>query len=86
MSLVYKAAFELTQIRTGYNIGRPLSRGGKVEGTDEAVRAELQDVFEKVRGKEGEDVRKGMEKLSKLVRASREVGESDKAMIALGGV
>lgn len=85
-SQVYHAGFEILQIQARYNVGRPLYRGGKVEGTDEAIRAELKEVFEKVRGKEGEEVRKGMEGLHRIEMDSRKDGQTAKAMEALGRV
>ena len=86
MSQVYHAGFEISQCRVGHNVGRPIYRGGQVEGTDEAVRAELKETFEKVRGTEGELVRKGMERLHDIVVESRQRGQSAKAMASLGKV
>ena len=86
MSQVYHAGFEILQCRVGYNIGRPIYRGGTVQGTDEAVRAEMSEVFRKVRGRDGTEVRKGMERLHEIVVESRQKGQTCKALAKLGSV
>lgn len=43
-------------------------------------------MFEKVRGEEGEEVRKGMEGLHRIEMDSRKDGQTAKAMEALGRV
>ena len=84
----YSAAFELIQLRTGPNVGRPVMRGGFVKGTDEAIRTEMRDVFARARGEEGEEKRRNMLKLRDIVRQStfEETGLSWDAMNRLGRV
>lgn len=84
----FSAAFELIQIRTGPNVGRPVYRGGFVEGTDAAIREEMRDVFARARGPEGEEKRRNMAALRELVNKSSfgENGSARDAMARLGTV
>ena len=61
-------------------------RGGIVQGTKEAIRAELDEIFMKIRGKEGEEVRNCMGRLHDVVVTSRKEGQSAKSMSYLGSV
>jgi hypothetical protein len=86
MSQTHKVAFELLQIRTEYNIGRPTIRGPTVVGTDAAMREELIEVFGKMNGPEGQELRRNVRAMRDvMVKSCRtEGGRSYKAMQALG--
>lgn len=86
MSLTHDAAFELINTRTGVNVGKPTARGVMCEGTDEALRKEMKDVFERMRGEEGERKRRNMLGLREKYRKSRESGLSRKAMEEVGKI
>ncbi|KAG8867582.1 hypothetical protein FRB98_004100 [Tulasnella sp. 332] len=59
MSQIADCAFELIQVRTGDG-ARPPARGGKVEGTSEAVAAEVEQVLADLGGPVGERKRKNL--------------------------
>lgn len=81
-------ALPLYQIRTGPNIGRRLLCGGIVEGTDEAIRAEIRTVLSRIMGNEGQEMRRAAREWGeKLKRSVREKGGSGwEAMRRLGEV
>jgi len=56
-------AFELLQVRTGLG-ARPPCRGGKVEGTPEAVAAEFKQILVDLKGKVGDCKRKNLHALN----------------------
>ncbi len=73
----YHVAWELYQVRRGPGVGRKTSTGVVVEGTEEAMKRELRDVFEKMRGREGEELRSNVRELRETVsRTRREGGKS----------
>ena len=86
MSQTHRVAFELLQIRTEYNIGRPTMRGPIVIGTAEAQAAEFRDVFTRMQGPEGEQMRERVRAMRDvMVQSCRtEGGRSYKAMQELG--
>ena len=83
VSLTLKVGFELIQVRNGASVGRPTARGITPTGTLEALNRELADTWAKMRGKEGDIVRKNMENVGEVLRASWREGESRKAMRGL---
>ena len=86
LSTVHEIAFELLQVRTEYNIGRKTARGPVVVGTPEAMREEMVDVFTKMQGAEGQEMRKRVKAMREvMVRSCRtEGGRSYEAMKSLG--
>lgn len=79
-SELYGCAYELLQIRNGYNIGRKTARGPTVHGTEAAIRAEFSEVFGGMRGELGARLRRGMERLADKVDLDSSSGESWQAM------
>lgn len=85
------AAIDLVQIKTfersavldpSVKFDR-LYSGEVIVGTEEAIRAEMKDVFTRVRGAEGETMRGEMRRLRETARKSRESGGARQAMEAL---
>ena len=76
MSLTLDVAFELIQVRSGTCGLKPLYRWGGVQpaGTVEAIIAEIEDVFERMRGEEGERKRRNAERLRDSFREGWEEG------------
>ncbi|KAG8854670.1 hypothetical protein FRB96_007355 [Tulasnella sp. 330] len=91
MSQVLDCGWELVQVRTGEGAQRPL-RGGKVEGTPDAVAAELRQVLVELESKVGERRRKNLQVLrQKSLEAVADGGEAQKGIqdllrYASGGV
>ncbi|WWC90400.1 uncharacterized protein L201_005335 [Kwoniella dendrophila CBS 6074] len=85
LSEIYKVAIDLKQIKT---FSKPefnkLYDGTIVEGTEAAIKKELKDTFEKIRGEEGKNMRQRMKDLKAQVRKSWENGRSKQDMLALG--
>ncbi|KAG9007266.1 hypothetical protein FRB93_008089 [Tulasnella sp. JGI-2019a] len=76
-------AFELIQVRTGVGAGPP-ARGGKVEGTPEAVAAEFKQVLAEINGPVGERKQKNLNIIrQQFLDASKQGGEAE---IALKGL
>lgn len=73
-------------MRTGPAIALPTARGVKIEGTPEAVVAEMKDVFGKMFGTEGAEVRKRVEQKSRELRVDRASGQAREGMKKLGAV
>ncbi|KAG9002475.1 hypothetical protein FRB94_003835 [Tulasnella sp. JGI-2019a] len=70
-------AFELMQVRTGKGAAAPY-RGGKVEGTSEAVAAEFKQVLADLKGEVGDHKRRNLQKLhQQFVDAMREGGQCE---------
>jgi hypothetical protein len=82
VSINWRVAFELIQVRTGPSIGKPTYRGVTVLGTTEAIENELREVWAAMRGEEGKAVRQRMEALHDLLRKSKENGLAKKGMTA----
>ncbi|KAG8991572.1 hypothetical protein FRB94_012431 [Tulasnella sp. JGI-2019a] len=66
-------AFELIQVRTGIGAGPP-ARGGKVEGTPEAVAAEFKQVLTDIKGPVGERKRKNLNVIRQQILDDMKVG------------
>ncbi|KAG8876178.1 hypothetical protein FRB97_004356, partial [Tulasnella sp. 331] len=76
-------AFELIQVRTGDG-ARPPARGGKVEGTSEAVAAEIEQVLADLVGSVGERKRKNLGVVrQKMLDDMKEGGVCDMALKGL---
>jgi S-adenosylmethionine:diacylglycerol 3-amino-3-carboxypropyl transferase len=79
-------ARELVQVRTGHNIGRETARGILVEGTDEAIALEMEEVFRFMVSEQAERMMKRCEEVRELVKEDMERGDSHKNMLALGAL
>lgn len=73
---------ELIQIRTGASKGKPSSYGTVVEGTIEAAKKELLDVFTKIKNGGLEKCRENIKKTRQVTLNSWESGASRKGMMA----
>ncbi|WRT68708.1 uncharacterized protein IL334_005688 [Kwoniella shivajii] len=82
---VYKVGIDLKQVKTfskpEYN---KLYDGTVVLGTEDAIKEELHETWNKLRGPEGEVLRTNMKKLKSTVKQSWVNGRSKKDMLALG--
>ncbi|KAG9007968.1 hypothetical protein FRB94_008292 [Tulasnella sp. JGI-2019a] len=77
MSESLDCAFELLQVRTGAG-ARPPYRGGKIEGTPEAVASEFNQVLVEIKGEIGQRKRKNLEAVrQRLLDATKEGGEAE---------
>ena len=76
----FKVGVELLQIRNGFSIGRRTALGVLVEGTEQSMRKEFQDVFDgMMRGELGKRLRGNVEKLAEEMKAdTSDSGESTK--------
>ena len=76
---------ELLQVRNGYNIGRETATGVMVEGTEQAMREEYQEVIGgSLRGELGKTLRRNIKELSKeMARDGEEGGLSRQALLRL---
>ena len=81
MSVNWRVAFELIQVRTGPSIGKPTYRGVTVLGSTEAIENEMREVWAAMRGEEGKAVRRRMEALHDLLRKSKKDGLAKKGMM-----
>ena len=77
------AGIELLQFRTGHE-GRTTAKGVKLVCTSEAATQEMRETWRKMRGQEGEAMRKKMGELSQVVKKSWASGGARENMIALG--
>lgn len=83
MLLKLDCGWKLVQVRTGEGAKQPF-RGGKVEGTPNAVAAELRQVLAELNGEVGEHKRKNLQVLrQKSLEAVAEGGEVQQAMHVL---
>jgi hypothetical protein len=80
VSVNWRVAFELIQVRTGPSVGKPTYRGPTVLGWTEAIENEMREVWAAMRGEEGKAVRRRMEALHDLLRRSREDGLAKKGI------
>jgi hypothetical protein len=60
-----------------------MARGGKVHGTDEAIRAEMRDVLTRARGREGQEMLERVSRLRNVLLESYETGSARTAMEGL---
>lgn len=68
-------AWELYQVRRGFGVGRKTYHGVLVHGTEDAIKDEMRQVFAKMRGEEGADLRrKAMEMKEGVLKRTREPG------------
>lgn len=80
----FDVGVELLQVRNGYNVGRWTALGVLVEGTEQAMRKEFQEVFEgMVGGERGKRLRENIRTLGEEVRRDSVEGESRKDMLRL---
>jgi hypothetical protein len=79
------AAYQLFEVRTGPHGLKPIHRTGKApEGTVEAVRKEITDVLEKMRGADGAAKRANAEKIrEELARTQQEGGRAYQGLMSL---
>lgn len=81
--LVVKAgcAIEIKQVKTFKpTTMKKLYDGTEIVGTEEAVKAELADIWTRMRGEEGVKMRENMAKLKAIHKESWANGEARKAM------
>lgn len=55
----------------------------EIVGTEEAIKAELKDIWERIRGEEGARMRENVSKVRATLKQSWESGEARKAMQSL---
>ncbi|WVW85290.1 hypothetical protein I302_107328 [Kwoniella bestiolae CBS 10118] len=85
LSEIYKVAIDLKQVKTfGNPMFNKLYDGTIIVGTEEAIKAELKQTWEVIRGPEGEAMRERMKALKATVKRSWEGGRSKTDMLALG--
>ena len=69
----------------GHNIGKPTGRGVKVVGTQEAMRTELVETLESLRGAKGDLMREKAKSLGKEIEADQvEGGKSFEMLMKIG--
>ncbi|KAF9527938.1 hypothetical protein CPB83DRAFT_855468 [Crepidotus variabilis] len=83
LTLNFQVAFELIQVRTGPSVSRPTYRGPTPLGTHEAILEEMADVWARLRGSEGRQMRDRMELLHEKLKLSWSSGEANADMIKL---
>ena len=76
---------QLYQFSTGID-GFTLANGTKIVGGEQAIRREMDETLRKLRGPEGEEMRRKMAELRGVVERSWEKGGAREAMGALGKV
>ncbi|WWC71262.1 uncharacterized protein I206_105215 [Kwoniella pini CBS 10737] len=85
LSEIYKVSIDLKQVKTfrtpEFN---KLYDGTIVVGTEEAIKAELKQTWDTLRGPEGEAMRERMKALKATIKKSWADGRSKKDMLALG--
>ena len=74
LTLTLDVAFQMVEIRTGEEGLKPLYRGVKPTGTDEAVAAEARTIIRNTRGSEGEKKRENAELIKDKWRKEWEEG------------
>ncbi|KIY44861.1 UDP-Glycosyltransferase/glycogen phosphorylase [Fistulina hepatica ATCC 64428] len=80
LTLNFEAAFELIQVRTGPNTGRPMVRGVTPSGTREAIAEEMNDIWKRMRGPEGDAIRQRVDLLRSRFKDDWLHGEAKHAM------
>lgn len=78
----HRCGVQLYQFSSGLD-GLSFGNGVLVEGTEEAMRAELEDVFAKMRGEEGRAYGQNMKQVREMMSKSRENGGTKEAMLAM---
>ncbi len=74
---------QLYQVRTGLNVGKKMARTGVVvEGTREAIQAELSSTLTLLDGDRGRAVRARTEELSEIQRSSASGGLARKELLS----
>nr|XP_019006455.1 uncharacterized protein I203_00043 [Kwoniella mangroviensis CBS 8507]OCF69916.1 hypothetical protein I203_00043 [Kwoniella mangroviensis CBS 8507] len=85
LSEIYRVAIDLRQVKT---FTKPefnkLYDGTIIAGTEEAIKAELKETWDKIRGPEGEAMRQRLKELKAVVKQGWESGRSKRDMVALG--
>ena len=76
---------QLYQFCSGLD-GRTFANGTKIVGGEEAIKAEMRDVWTMMRGERGKEMRSRAEGLRAIMRESREKGEAKKSLDRLGRV
>ncbi|WWC63664.1 uncharacterized protein I303_106269 [Kwoniella dejecticola CBS 10117] len=85
LSEVYKVSIDLKQVKTFKSPDfNKLYDGTVVVGTEEAIKAELKQTWDTLRGPEGEAMRARMRDLKAVIKKSWADGRSKKDMLALG--
>ncbi|KAG9012068.1 hypothetical protein FRB93_002211 [Tulasnella sp. JGI-2019a] len=83
----HKVAFELLQVRTGINVGRPTAGSGTIVlGTDAAIREEMRSVLTLTRGEDAEALRSNMKVLQRAFKESHDSGTARQAMERFGHI
>ena len=73
---------QLYQFTTGQD-GRTFANGVKIAGSEQARRAEMDETWPKVRGKEGDTMRENLKELDGTISKSAATGGSKKGFQAL---
>lgn len=69
---------QLYQFTTGQD-GRTFANGVKIAGSEQAMRAEMDETWAKVRGKEGDTMRENLEALDETISKSAASGGAQRA-------
>ena len=80
VTAIQKIGIQLYQLSSG-NDGRTLANGIRVNSTPEAMQAELKGAWKTMRGKEGEEYRRNVVALRKLMKKSWEEGQTRETML-----
>ncbi|WVF71255.1 hypothetical protein IAT40_006057 [Kwoniella sp. CBS 6097] len=83
LSKIHGAGYEFLQIRNGPSIGRTTYSGVNVEGTKEAIRKELEEVFGGLDGEFGKKLREGAKRVGKQMDEDPFTEEDWAKLIAL---
>lgn len=83
MTQIYKAAIELTQVKTfkDRSLPKKLYNRPDLIGTENAIKKEMSEVWARIDGPEGQTLRDNMGKVRDLCLASWESGESRRVMV-----
>jgi hypothetical protein len=82
----FRVAIDLKQVKTfkeGLQRFNKLYDGTIVLGTEEAIKKEMAETWVRVRGKEGDEMRKRMEGLREVAYKSWKEGKSRETMVGL---
>lgn len=74
VSISFKLAFELIQVRTGASEGQPTARGVKHEQNINALVEELAELWSKIQSAEGEAMRRRVVEMKDKMKQSRRTG------------
>ncbi|KAG6359887.1 hypothetical protein INS49_010940 [Diaporthe citri] len=78
-------AFEVMQIRTGHARGKPMRGGPEIDGTEESVKREFEEILAKMRGEEGKERRENAHALAADLRTERD-GIAQKVVAKLAAI